>query len=407
MAKVLFVNGPGEGHVNPTLGLVEELIRRGEEVVYLCMEEFREKIERTGAQVRTYENILEGITPTSFRSIYGMFGLMIKAAHVLLPLVKDLQEEGERFDYLVHDSMFFSGRLVGQVLGIPAISSTSTFALTEPMWEKMVSGMTGMLDRAATPEETEQEKAHAEVKLRELKEQYGVRIDSWFELFYNPAELTICYTSREFQMQADQFDDSVKFVGPSITPRLGDAEFPYHLLEEKPVVYVSMGTILNNNLDFFRLCMEAFADLEVTVLLSIGRSQKQEDLGELPPNVLVYNYVPQLEVLQRTAVFLTHGGMNSTSESLYYGVPTIVIPQVNDQPIVGAQVEATGAGLHLPKEQVTRESLRAAVVKILADPETYRAKSQRIGDSFRAAGGYERAADEILAYVDGKLASQK
>ena len=120
-------------------------------------------------------------------------------------------------------------------------------------------------------------------------------------------------------------------------------------------------------------------------------------LGRIPHNFIVKEYVPQPDVLKKTSVFISHGGLNSVNEALYYGVPVIAIPQANDQFMVSRQLSAVEAGLSLKMEDLTPQLLKESVDKILCDA-SYKAASSKIGESFRAAGGYEAAADYILRY---------
>ena len=105
--------------------------------------------------------------------------------------------------------------------------------------------------------------------------------------------------------------------------------------------------------------------------------------------------MPQLELLQYADVFVTHGGMNSSSEALYYGVPLVVIPVTGDQPLVAKRVNEVGAGIRLNRKELTSEMLRESVKKVM-DDVTFKEKSRKVGESLRNAGGYNRAVDEIL-----------
>jgi MGT family glycosyltransferase len=128
--------------------------------------------------------------------------------------------------------------------------------------------------------------------------------------------------------------------------------------------------------------------------MSVGHRIAVEKLGMLPDNFIVQNAVPQLELLQRTKVFITHAGMNSASEALYYGVPLLAIPQATDQHYVAKRVAQLGAGKVLAREKVTAPLLRKYVGEFLAKPG-YAQESARIGETLRQAGGYVRAVDEI------------
>jgi len=117
----------------------------------------------------------------------------------------------------------------------------------------------------------------------------------------------------------------------------------------------------------------------------------------MPRNFIVQEFVPQLELLQRTALFVTHGGMNSVSEALYYGVPLVVIPQSADQNLVGQRIEQLGAGKALRRTIVTAQRLRNIAEEILAQP-AYQQASARLGMSFGQPDGYVHAANEIQAF---------
>jgi MGT family glycosyltransferase len=132
--------------------------------------------------------------------------------------------------------------------------------------------------------------------------------------------------------------------------------------------------------------------------MSVGTTISEASLGSPPANVVVQPYVPQLEVLGRASVFVSHGGMNSVSESLYHGVPLVVVPQMGEQEIVARQVEELGAGLCLPKKAVTADSLRESVQRLLAD-DTFRQQAALVRQSFEAAGGVACGADAILAFT--------
>jgi MGT family glycosyltransferase len=132
--------------------------------------------------------------------------------------------------------------------------------------------------------------------------------------------------------------------------------------------------------------------------MSVGTNIGEASLGATPANIVVKQWVPQLDVLRRASVFVSHGGMNSVSESLYYGVPLVVVPQMGEQEIVARQVERLGAGLCLAKEAMTPDRLRQAVHRVLGEG-TFREKAALIRASFETAGGAERGADAILAFT--------
>ncbi|WP_400164503.1 macrolide family glycosyltransferase [Brevibacillus sp. TJ4] len=392
MARVLFVNAGSEGHLNPTLGVVQELVRRGEEVVYFAADQYRERVESTGAEVITFDvNKFVEAFLAGGRSFWGRAGGLLRTADIVIPSVLE-QTKGERFDYMVHDAMFGCGRLLAQMLDLPAINSWTSFA----MHPGIFASMRESLSRGVSADEDARAREEFQQIVDHVQATYQVQAGSAYDVFCNPAPLSIVYTSRHFQPDADSFDDTYKFVGPSIAPRSHEA-FDFSNVDTDQLIYISLGTVFNQAADFYKLCIAAFADTTYTVILSIGEQTQIAELGDIPANVIVRPYVPQLEVLQRANLFITHGGMNSASEGLYYGVPLIVLPLGSDQPIVARRVAEIGAGVQLNREGLTAEKLREAADYVLHDASMRRA-CQEVGESFREAGGYHRAVEEIFAY---------
>ncbi|GGA34170.1 macrolide family glycosyltransferase [Paenibacillus physcomitrellae] len=392
MARVLWINGGSEGHIQPTLGVVRELIGRGEEVVYFVSDSFRGLVESTGAKVITFggQAFVEAFLAGG-RSPWGRVSGLLRTADIVIPGVLE-QIQGERFDYMIHDSMFGCGRLLAQILKLPAISSCTSFALGPEEFEQMQDQLSSRF-----PAEVNEQAWQELLRLvNDLEAKYEVKAGSAYDIFCNPAPLTLVYTSRSLQPGGELFDDTYKFVGPSITPRPHEP-FELSSIDTDHLIYISLGTVFNQALDFYKLCLSAFAGTNHTVILSVGRQTQVAELGDLPANFIVRPYVPQLEVLQHAKLFITHGGMNSTHEGLYYAVPMIVLPQSADQPAIARRVAELGAGIHLNQDHLTAEALRDAAEHVLGDA-AIRRNSAKLGDSLRAAGGVERAADEIFTY---------
>jgi MGT family glycosyltransferase len=220
-------------------------------------------------------------------------------------------------------------------------------------------------------------------------------------MFRNEAELNLVYTSKEFQPAGDSFSSRFKFVGPSLAPDSAVTPLPFPLPTNIPVIYISLGTLFNENILFYRTCFDTFADMPIHVIMSIGAKVLVEQLGQIPRNFTVRQSVPQLAVLRRAQVFITHGGMNSVHEALFLGVPMVVIPQAADQHFVAQRVSAVGAGVRLNRKQLSQRTLRQAVERVIGNP-AYHAASDAVGASLRSAGGYARAANEINEFKQSK-----
>jgi MGT family glycosyltransferase len=395
VAKALFLSLPLSGHINPSLPLVQELVARGDDVVYYATAAFAPAIERTGAQYRPYRNAfladLKGL-PEHLNALSWLF------MRTTAELFEEHLDEFRALQpgYVITDAVAPWGQWIAEALHVPAVTSVPTFAYNRQVLAFAArSGVTPRSFRSALSKLRNVAKA---LRLgRVLQRRYHVKGPGIGGLVMSRSDLSIVYTSRHFQPCAETFDNRFEFVGPSMAARAGATDFPWDQIRQR-VVYVSLGTLFNADARFYRDCFQAFEGQDLQVVLSRGANLPRESLGTAPDNFIVQAQVPQLEVLQRTSAFVTHGGMNSVCESLYYGVPLLVVPQMSEQAIIGRRVEQLGAGLYLAKESVTAERLRESVQRLLRE-DAFRRQAGRVRESFLKAGGVSRAADAIRRFV--------
>jgi MGT family glycosyltransferase len=397
MAAVYVLGHPAPGHVNPNLPLMAELRRRGERVVYYATEPFRVKVERTGAEFRSYgDHDMFERNLGAGGMLGGMAGLIETTGQILPALAEALRAEHP--DYLLIEAHAVWGNLLAQMLGLPAATLCSMFAMNESLIG--AAGLMGHLYGAA-PRELALDGLLALGEYfeaaRHLQRRFGAMSPGIVDYLGNRQCLNLVFTSREFQIGGAAFDDSYRFVGPSIAGRQDYADFPMERVAGRPPILISMGTMYNDEAEFYGRCFQAFGDWPETVVLAVGHRVDRAGLPAPPANFIVREYVPQVALLETAKLFITHGGINSAHEAMLHGVPMVVLPQRADHYVVAGQVEAVGAGVVLDRSQATAERLAAAARQALANPQ-FRAQSAKMGQTLRAAGGHERAADEIFEF---------
>lgn len=404
MSKALFVNMLGHGHVNPTIGIVRELINRGEDVTYIAGEEFRDKIEKTGAKFIGHKNLFDLSSLITSSLNLETNEKLLNALNTFKEIIEEIFKLDEKFDYIIYDSSFVLGGEVGRVLNIPTISSSSIFAINEKIIKSLldlpISQEFKLKMEGAKPKIKEILSSHNYVDfVNQLQEKYNIKFPSMVDRSEKKGMLNIVYTSKYFQPYSESFDESYKFIGSSVIDRKESIDFDLSNDEDKKVIYISLGTIFNNSIEFYECCFKAFCNMNVKVIMSVGRKIDISMFKNIPSNFIVRNYVPQLEVLKYADVFITHGGMNSTNEGLYFNIPLILIPQSVDQPFVANRVAELGAGIVIEKNRITPEALNKCVAEILSD-DNFRLNSEKIGESLREAGGYKVGVDEIIKLKD-------
>ena len=304
--NVLMVNLPFSGHTNPTLPLAAKLVEYGHKVTYVNAPEFREKIEHTGAIFVPYKDYPENASEK------------YKKTHSFMAAYDTAVSLKEKFDILIYEMFFYPGIDLAKQLGIPCVRQFSQPAWNKSTWKEapLVFKISAkLIDMQVLPKKVAENKGFSNVCLKE-------------GIIKSKPNLNIVYIPKQFQNKSEEFDDSFLYVIPKPEVSSGDVVIPYENMKS-PIVYISLGSILSDK-SFYKKCIKAFGGKEVSVILNTGKVSPNL-LGNIPENIYAYSYVPQIEVLSHTDVFLTHCGMNSINEALCFGVPMVAMPFINDQ----------------------------------------------------------------------------
>ena len=308
--------------------------------------------------------------------------MTIQDIRITLSMNDFLDKEFKNFkpDVVYTDSVCFWGKLNAWKHNVPMVVSTSTFAFNQMSSGYMKNSpkeMAGLL--FGLPKISRE--------LKKLKP-YGYHVKNLFSLIQSDNNTdSVVYTSYRFQPYAESFSDHYTFVGPSVFSKV----IPQKEME-RPLIYISMGTVINDRPDFYSKCIAALKDLNVDVIISCGNAIDREKLGALPDNIKVYPYVDQLDILSKADAFITHCGMNSVSESLYMATPMVLYPQTGEQNAVARRVTEIGAGIMLKDD--SSEGIRASIQEILNN-KAYGDAAAKCSVDFRACSGTAGVAEFI------------
>lgn len=198
-----------------------------------------------------------------------------------------------------------------------------------------------------------------------------------------------------FEFPRRELPKQVRFVGPLRFPEgYRPVSFPWERLDGRPLIYASLGTLQNRIAGLFRVIAEACDGLDAQLVISTGHGVTPEELGNLPGCPIVVAYAPQLELLRRSTLAITHAGLNTVLDAMTAGTPLVAIPVTNEQPGIAARVAWIGAGEIIVHQHVTSQALRTAIIRVRSNP-SYRAAAERVRDAIQAAGGAPRAAELI------------
>lgn len=383
------------GHVNPTLSFVTELVKRGVRVTYFTTENFRSIIEPTGARfisVRSWmasndkkDEKKDGDKGESIAAAVPFVFLNEAGAYIddILTVLK-----ADRPDAVIHDFAGIAGTIAADVLKVPNIMLYTSYPSNDAY--SVAESFTGI------PKDHPMILAAAGLA-EDFVQRYGCRNMTVKEIFDGHGDLNIVMMQKRFVPNGDSFDDSFVFTGVQIGKRtaFGGWTAPDN---GKPLLYSSLGTAFNNWPEYYPILFDAVRDLDINVFAALG-AVDPDSLENIPDNVEVGQMVPQLDILSQASVFITHAGMGGTGESIYYGVPMIAIPQMDEQAITASLIEQRGLGIAFPdKSRVTSAALKAAIQELLED-EYYRRTAKEYSEDMKTLGGAKASADAIMNFL--------
>nr|WP_184761772.1 glycosyltransferase [Streptomyces albaduncus] len=394
-AHIAMFSIAAHGHVNPSLEVIRELVARGHRVTYAIPPVFAEKVAGTGAEPRPWNSTLPGpdADPEAWGStlLDNVEPFLDDAIQALPQLIEAY--DGDEPDLVLHDIASYPARVLAHRWGVPAVSLSPNLVawdgyeaeVAEPMWEE--------------PKKTERGKA------------YYARFHAWLEengITQHPDDFggrparSIVLIPKALQPHADRVDERVhSFVGACQGDRAAEGDWQRPAGADR-VVLVSLGSAFTKQPAFYRECVEAFGDLPGWhLVLQVGRHVDPAELGDVPENVEVRSWVPQLAILRQADLFVTHAGAGGSQEGLATATPMIAVPQAVDQFGNADMLQALGVARQLPTEEATAETLRATALALVDDPEVARRLKDIQADMARE-GGTRRAADLIEAELPGR-----
>lgn len=384
------------GHVNPTLSFVSELIKRGVRVTYFTTEDFRHIVEPTGAKFvavsswmaendRHNEKKEEGKEEENIAAAVPF--LFLKEAGAYIDEVLSVLKE-DKPDAVVHDFAGIAGTIAADVLKVPNVMLYTSYPSNDSY---------SVAESFETVSENHPMRAAAKELAEKYAEKYGCRMMTVREIFDGHGDFNIVMMQKRLVPNDESFDDSFVFTGVQIGKRtaFGSFKAPDN---GKPLLYSSLGTAFNNWPEYYPILFDAVRDLDINVYAALG-AVSPDTLENIPENVEVGQMVPQLDILSQASVFITHAGMGGTGEAIYYGVPMIAIPQMDEQAVTAGLIEQKGLGVAFPdKSSITAEALKEAILKMLSD-RSYRLTVQEYSEDMKKLGGAKASAGALINFL--------
>lgn len=388
--NVLFINSNLYGHINPTIGLCKALVKKGHRVSYFCSETFADQITNEGAEWINFssrmDQFLKEYRPTDRHPFFMLMEYILLYDEQVLPDILDILKK-ESYDMIICDSVFGAGSFLKQMTDVPVVCSHSSFAMSKaPVPQRMlVYGFHPQLD-------------HCYEILKRICERYSISEPTIEEVFISKGELNVVYTTPGFNGDEGVREPEYIFSGPSIERPEETEVFDASVIGDRKLVYISLGSLNNDFAGFYNMCLSAFRESDYYVCMSIGKRCDVSILDEIPSNFLVKGFLPQIEILKHADVFITHAGFNSVNEALYYGVPMLALPQINDQHMVAKHVSAMKLGITENIKEITPEILRAKTDELLADREV-KESCTRISKEMQNTANLAQTVSKLEEYI--------
>jgi zeaxanthin glucosyltransferase len=408
------ISPPVPGHIHPFGALGRELIARGHRVTLFHMPDVEGRARREGLgfvpigardhPLGSLPGSLANLTRLNGRAALRFTIQAIRRATEMLCRDAPAAIRYAGVGFLLVDQTEPAGRTIAEHICLPFVTICNALALNrEPSvpppftawpyrdsWPARARNRIGyaIADRVTRP-------------IAQVVSKYRTR---WKLPAHKRAEQSFSRLAQisqqppAFDYPRRQLPKSFHYVGPLRRPSPEPVPFPWEKLDGRPLVYASLGTLQNGREATFRCFAEACTGMGVQLVLTHGGGLDASAASHLPGDPVVVSYAPQLELLSRASLTLTHAGLNTVLDSLSCGVPLVAVPITYEQPAIAQRVEWCGAGRVVPFSRLGVDRVRAAVRDVLAEPR-YRASAERVRESIRQAGGVTRAADLIEGFL--------
>ncbi|WP_116810909.1 nucleotide disphospho-sugar-binding domain-containing protein [Steroidobacter cummioxidans] len=380
-------------HLYPVLGLCSELVRRGYRVTFVTNDRYAPEVKLAGAELVLIkdvkvENTESFFTPSEFydqhfytfwASVVGPLLLLIAAS--ALPRMENFYKDNPP-DLVLYDRACFAGRMLAVRIGCPAIQLSPHFA---PYADTFIRENGIFLNPSPIP-------AFSQV-LDSFLQAYGIRSSNNLT---HAEDLNIFFIPREFQTHGDSFDDRFCFVGPCLTRPIR-SEWKNHSAGRR--IAIISGSQADDGATYFRAMIDAFSGSDFFVILSPGASVSDELLGSLPDNFELNRHAFNFQILPHAAIAISQGGTGTVMESLYYGVPLLVIPRMPVHAETAYRLAELRLGGYLPERMMSVDTIREKVAELLGD-SALASRIAHMKQIIRSSGGAETAANRIEQFLD-------
>jgi zeaxanthin glucosyltransferase len=417
MAHFGVICPPYPGHLNPLSALGRELQTRGHRVTVLQVSDLEAKVRSEGLEFYPIgQSIYQpGSLAATFKQLTQYSE--IEALRYSVDFCRQMTEmicqdapaaiQSLGIDALLVDQLEPVGQSVAQFLALPfvCISSGQTihrrsdippfftpWGYSRAAWARLRNTIAYyILDRGCQP---------ILQVINRYRQQWG--LPSYRKIYESIASLHISQQPVAFEFPMVDIPSHFHYTGPFRNPSPCPTSFPFEQLTGQPLIYASLGSVQNTKQEIFQCIAAACEGIDVQLVIAHGGGMTMEAVRSLAGSPLVVEYAPQLEVLAKASLTITHGGMNTVLDSLSCGVPLVAIPITFEQPGTGARIRWTGTGEVLALSQLQVSTLRAAVQRVLTE-ETYLQNARRLQQAIQQAGGVQRAADVIEQAISDRL----
>lgn len=407
---------PAIGHLNPMCALARELQRRGHTVVLFGVPDLLAKVADLGFTV--WEIGAAEYPRGSVDAAYKTMGKLTGRAgfkFTIELLQREIQmlfreapaaTRAAEIDVLIIDQIMLPMPTVADFLALPFVTVSNALLFNRepviPSYSTHWAYDTGLLARWRN----QLGNKLIDFLTRNLWREIVTQRQQWQlppyqgrnDIYSSLAQ--ICQATQDFDFPREQLPAHCHYIGQlqdvSETELISfkNIAFPFERLDGRPLIYASLGSIMNQRPEIFACIAQACVGLDAQLVISLGNPAA--DIVELPGNPIVVQYVPQSQLIARAQLVITHAGMNTVLTALRDGVPLLAIPIANDQPGVAARLQKSGAGRMMQLREVNEITLRNAITEVLTQPQ-YRDNARRLQQNIQQAGGVVRAADIIEA----------